>query len=145
MKIHEYQAKQILKEYGVPVPEGRVAATPEEAASIAADIGCPVVLKAQVHVGGRGKAGGVRLVHSVDEARDVASQILSMEIKGLPVRKVDVNRAVDIEKEFYIGLTLDREARRAAVLPQPAQNPSVRSIGFRRIAPDRCLRRSGRH
>src|SRR5690606_40731425 len=97
MKIHEYQAKEIFAKYGVPIPQGRVASTPDEAATIAAEIGKPVVVKAQVHVGGRGKAGGIKLAKTPDEAREMASQILGMDIKGLTVEQVLVEAAADIK------------------------------------------------
>jgi succinyl-CoA synthetase beta subunit len=122
MKIHEYQAKQILARYGVPVPKGEVAATPSEARAIAERLGGGrsaarrVVVKAQVHVGGRGKAGGIKLAGDPAEAERVAGQILGMEIKGLPVEKVLVEEAADIAAEYYLGLTLDRAARKNVMM-----------------------------
>jgi succinyl-CoA synthetase beta subunit len=97
MKLHEYQSKQIFAKYGVPIPKGRVAATADGAKQIAQELGSRVVVKAQVLVGGRGKAGGIRLAKKPQEAEDVAAQILAMEIKGLPVRKVLVDEAAEIE------------------------------------------------
>ncbi len=111
MKIHEHQAKEILARYDLPIPKGKVAHTPEEARAIAEELGGQVVVKAQVHVGGRGKAGGVKLAQSPAEAEEVARQILGMEIKGIPVKKVLVTEAVEIAEEYYLGLTLDRDAR----------------------------------
>ena len=111
MKLHEYQAKAFLREYGIPVPDGRVAATPEEAERIAEEIGFPVMVKAQVLVGGRGKAGGVKMAKSRQEAGARARDILGMKIKGIEVMKVLVARAVDITAEFYISLTIDRSSR----------------------------------
>lgn len=109
MKIHEYQAKQILAEFGVPTPKGRVARTPEEAVGIAREIGTwPLVIKAQVHVGGRGKAGGVKLVNSVEEAQTAADAILGMSIKGITVRQVLVEPGIDIQTEIYLGIIMDR-------------------------------------
>jgi succinyl-CoA synthetase beta subunit len=116
LKIHEYQAKQILAKYGVPIPRGEVAATPAEARAVAARLGGRVVVKAQVHVGGRGKAGGIKLAESAEEAERVAGQILGMEIKGLVVEKVLVEEAVAMRAEYYLGITLDRAARKNVVM-----------------------------
>ncbi|MBI5830722.1 MAG: ADP-forming succinate--CoA ligase subunit beta [Armatimonadetes bacterium] len=115
MKIHEYQAKQLLSRYAVPLPEGEVASTPDEVAAIAARLARPCVVKAQVHAGGRGKAGGVKLARDVAEARAAGEAILGMTIKGLVVEKVLVEEAIDIAAEYYLGITLDR-ARRCNVL-----------------------------
>ena len=116
MKIHEYQGKIILAKYGIPVPQGEVASTPQKAKEIAARIGRKVVVKAQVHVGGRGKAGGVKLANSPEEAEQVASQILGMNIKGLTVEKVLVEEAADIDKEYYIGIVIDREIQSNTIM-----------------------------
>ncbi len=104
MKIHEYQAKRILGRYHIPIPQGEVASSPEEAATIAANLGKRVVVKAQVHVGGRGKAGGVKLAESPETARGAAETILGMSIKGLRVKKVLVEEAAEIVEEYYIGI-----------------------------------------
>ncbi len=111
MKLHEYQAKELLARYGVAVPEGKVAYTPDEAKQIAAGFGKMTVIKAQVLVGGRGKAGGVKLAKDASEAYEKASQILGMDIKGLTVKKVLVGVAVDIKLEYYCGLIHDRNAQ----------------------------------
>ncbi len=111
MKLHEYQAKELLARFGVPVPAGKVAFTPEEAKAIAVSVGKMTVIKAQVHVGGRGKAGGVKLAKDANEAFDRASDILGMDIKGLTVKKVLVAEAVDIAKEYYCGLIVDRNVQ----------------------------------
>jgi len=108
MNIHEFQARQILARHGIPVPEGEVARTPDEAARAAERFGGTVVVKAQVHVGGRGKAGGVKLAGSPAEARESAEAILGMEIKGLEVRQVLVAPAEDIVSEAYLGIVMDR-------------------------------------
>lgn len=108
MKIHEYQAKQILSRYNIPVQKGEVATTPEQAREIAKSFGTMVVVKAQVHAGGRGKAGGVKLAKTPDEAETKAEAILGMDIKGSTVRKVLVTQAADIAKEFYLGAIIDR-------------------------------------
>ncbi|MCK5646565.1 MAG: ADP-forming succinate--CoA ligase subunit beta [Anaerolineales bacterium] len=110
MKLHEYQSKALFAEHGIPIPRGRVASTSAEAKSIAQELGSRVVVKAQVLVGGRGKAGGVRLASSPDEAEDLATQILRMRIKDLPVRKVLVDEAVEPVTEIYLGVTNDRSA-----------------------------------
>src|SRR5512139_1772590 len=111
MKLHEYQSKQIFARNGIPIPNGRVAATAYEAKQIAEELGGRVVIKSQVLIGGRGKAGGIRLAKSPHEAEELATQILGMEIKGLPVRKVLVDEAASIETEIYLGITNDRAAR----------------------------------
>ena len=112
MNIHEYQARAIFARHGIPVPEAEVAATAEEARTAAERFGGAVVVKAQVHAGGRGKAGGVKLAATPAEARDSAEAILGMEIKGIEVRRVLVAPAEDIASEAYVGIVLDR-ARRA--------------------------------
>ncbi len=112
MNIHEYQAKEIFREHGLPVPPGEVARTPDEARSIAERYGGTVVVKAQVHAGGRGKAGGVKLAKSADEAKSHAEKILGMQIKGLTVEKVLVTPAEDIASESYVGVIVDRASKR---------------------------------
>ena len=116
MKLHEFQAKQVLARAGVAIPEGRTATTPAEAEAAAIALGLPVVVKAQVHVGGRGKAGGVKLATTAAEAKAHATAILGMDIKGLTVRTVYVERAAKIAKELYLGITIDRDRRRAVVM-----------------------------
>jgi len=111
MKIHEYQSKLIFAEHGVPIPAGRVAASAKEVKSIAAELGGRVVVKSQVLVGGRGKAGGIRVAETPEEAEDLATKILGMKIKGLPVRKVLVDEAAAIQTEIYLGITNDRTNR----------------------------------
>jgi len=110
LNIHEYQAKEIFRKAGIPVPWGEVAKTPEEAEKLAADHGSAVVVKAQVHSGGRGKAGGVKLASNPEEARAAAEKILGMSIKELTVRKVLVTQAMDIASEIYVGVLLDRKS-----------------------------------
>jgi succinyl-CoA synthetase beta subunit len=116
VKLHEYQAKQLLARAGIPIPEGRLAMTPAEAERAARAIGAPVAVKAQVHVGGRGKAGGIKVATSDAEAGDAANAILGMDIKGMRVEKVYVERAADVERELYLGVTLDRDRRRPVVI-----------------------------
>jgi succinyl-CoA synthetase beta subunit len=113
MKLHEYQSKQIFSNYDIPIPSGRVAANAAEAKQITEELGGRVVIKSQVLVGGRGKAGGIRLAKSPQEAEELATQILGMEIKGLPVRKVLVDEAASIETEIYLGITNDRAERKS--------------------------------
>jgi len=116
LKLHEYQSKRIFADYGVPIPDGDIATTPAEARAIAERIGKPVVIKSQVLVGGRGKAGGIKLAQTPDEAQGVAAGILGMEIKGLTVQKVLVDEAADIRAEIYLGAVLDRSARKVAIM-----------------------------
>jgi succinyl-CoA synthetase beta subunit len=116
MKLHEYQARDILASYGLPVTGGGVAATPAEARAVAEQIGARVVVKAQVFVGGRGKAGGVKLADTPAEAEAAAGQILGMNIKGLTVEKVLVAEAISYQKEIYLGVILDRASKRIVVM-----------------------------
>ena len=111
MDLFEYQGKEVLRRFEVPVPEGRVATTPDEAAEAARGLGGKVVVKAQVQVGGRGKAGGIKLAESPEEARTVAEQILGMDIKGHTVERVLVERAGDIKSEYYCSFLVDRSNR----------------------------------
>jgi succinyl-CoA synthetase beta subunit len=108
MKLHEYQAKDIFAEAGIPVPESRLAASVDEVMEAVEDIGYPAAIKAQVHVGGRGKAGGIKIATSEEEAREAAEDILGMDLKGYTVEKVLVESGVDFENELYVGVTMDR-------------------------------------
>ncbi len=110
MKLHEYQSKFLFRDYGIPIPQGQVATTAEEVYAIAGELGGVVVVKAQVHVGGRGKAGGVKVAKNAEEARRYAEQILGMDIKGLRVDKVLVDPGADIKQEIYLAITNDRGA-----------------------------------
>ncbi len=116
MKIHEYQAKELFEAGGIPVPGGSVVTSPEDAQRVAAEIGRPVVVKAQVLVGGRGKAGGVKIAKTPDEARERAAEILGMDIKGETVEKVLITEAVDIATEIYVGVVLDRAHQKPLVM-----------------------------
>lgn len=116
MNLHEYQASEIFASHGIPTNGGRVATTPAEASTIAGELGGTVVVKAQVHTGGRGKAGGVKLAKSPEEAAEVASQILGLDIRGHQVHKVLVAPAADIAQEFYLGVTLDRARRQNVIM-----------------------------
>lgn len=138
MKLHEYQSKQIFARYGIPIPRGRVAATAQEAYQIAEELGGRVVIKSQVLVGGRGKAGGIRLANNPKEAEELATQILGMEIKGLPVRKVLVDEAARIEKEIYLGITNDRAARKPVMMASAAGGVEIEEVA--RETPEKIVR-----
>ncbi|ARF15304.1 MULTISPECIES: ADP-forming succinate--CoA ligase subunit beta [Sporosarcina] len=124
MNIHEYQGKQLLRDYGVAVSKGRVAFSPKEAMTIAKEIGTePIVVKAQIHAGGRGKAGGVKIVKTLDEVRSVAADLIGTQLvthqtgpKGQEVKRLLVEEGIDIEKEFYIGLVVDRATDRVTLM-----------------------------
>lgn len=128
MKLHEYQSKMIFAKHGIPIPKGRVAATAQEAKHIAEELGGRVVIKAQVLVGGRGKAGGVKLAKDSLEAEQLATQILAMEIKGLPVRKVLVDEASVIEQEIYFAITNDRGARKPVIIASSAGGVDIEEV-----------------
>jgi len=128
MKIHEYQAREIMARHGLPVAGGDVATTPQEARAIAERLGRAVVVKAQVHVGGRGKAGGIKLAQTPEEVEEVATAILGMELKGLPVRKVMVAEAVDIAREFYLGVVMDRAARRVVMMASAEGGVEIETV-----------------
>lgn len=138
MKLHEYQSKQMFHKYGVPIPKGRVAATAMEAREIAEELGGTVVVKSQVLVGGRGKAGGIRLAKSPQEAYEMASRILGMEIKGLPVRKVLVDEAADIKQEIYLGVTNDRAARKPVLMASAAGGIDIEEVA--RTTPEKIIK-----
>lgn len=128
MKLHEYQSKQIFSRFGIPIPKGRVAATASEARQIAEELGGRVVIKSQVLVGGRGKAGGVKLAKDPQEAEQLATQILGMEIKGLPVRKVLVDEAAAIDQEIYFAITNDRAARKPVIMASAAGGVDIEEV-----------------
>ncbi len=138
MNIHEYQAKDIFRKYGIPIPPGEVATTPDEAQAIARKFGTTVVIKAQVHAGGRGKAGGVKLAKTPEEARNVAAQILKLVIKGLPVQKVLVTPAADIASEAYVGIIVDRASKRSVFMASPAGGIDIEEVAAK--TPDKILR-----
>jgi len=128
VNIHEYQAKDILRAVGVPIPPGEIATTPDEAEAIASRIGKMVVVKAQVHAGGRGKAGGVKLAKTPAEAREKAQAILGMQIKGLTVEKVLVTEAADIASEAYVGIILDRASKKPVFMVSPAGGIDIEEV-----------------
>jgi succinyl-CoA synthetase beta subunit len=128
VNLHEYQARELLKAAGVPMFDGGVAATPEEAEAIAKRLGGGVVVKAQVHTGGRGKAGGVKLAATPAEAREHAGRILGMSIKGLVVQKVLVVPAAEIASESYVGLIMDRETQRPVFMVSAAGGVDIEEV-----------------
>jgi succinyl-CoA synthetase beta subunit len=136
MKIHEYQGKELLKKYGVPVPRGIVAHSPEEAFQAAQELGTDVVVvKAQIHAGGRGKGGGVKLAKSPEEARDLASQILGMNLvthqtgpEGRTVRVLLIEEGLPIDKEFYLGIVLDRASGRPVFMASAAGGMDIEEV-----------------
>jgi len=146
MKIHEYQGKEIFKRYGVPVPRGILAHTPDEAEAAAKGLGTPVVVvKAQIHAGGRGKGGGVKLARSPAEAKTLASQILGMMLKthqtgpeGQKVRKVYIEEGLDIARELYLGMTLDRTNGRVTIMASTEGGMEVEEVAAKH--PEKILR-----
>ena len=138
MKLHEYQSKRIFAKYGIPIPKGEIASTPEEARHIATDLGRRVVVKSQVLVGGRGKAGGIKLADTPDEAERVAQEILGMNIKGLTVRKVLVDEAAEIQQEIYLGVVIDRAARRVTMIASAAGGMDIEEVA--RTAPEKIIK-----
>jgi len=138
VKIHEYQAKEILKRYGIPIPSGITVAAIEEACHAASQIGFPVVLKAQVHAGGRGKAGGVKLARSADDVRQHASAILGMNIKGSIVRRLLIEPGIDIRREIYAGIVLDRARRYPCLMISAAGGVDIEE--FAAHTPEKILK-----
>jgi len=135
MKLHEYQAKELLAEYGVPIPRGQIARTPEEAHSAASELGGKVVVKAQALTGGRGKGGGVKLVNSADEAKEAASEILGMQLvthqtgpAGLPVHTVLVEEQIEIERELYLSVAIDNSAGKPVVIASAAGGMDIEAV-----------------
>ena len=138
MKLHEYQAREVFRRHGIPVPPDRVAGTPEEAEAAARELGGAVVIKAQVHVGGRGKAGGVKLARDPAEARGAAAAILGMTIKGLEVKKVLIAPAVDIAHEAYAGIVVDRKTQRPVLMVSAAGGIDIEEVA--RVTPEKIHR-----
>ena len=135
MKIHEFQAKQILQRFGVQVPQGEVAETPDKVYEIAQKIGPKVVLKAQVHAGGRGKGGGIRLAKSPEEARTLAEEMIGMTLvthqtgpEGKKVRRLLVEEALDIDRELYIGIVIDRAKEAPVVMASPEGGVEIEKV-----------------
>ena len=135
MKVHEYQAKELLERFGVPVPSGRVTDSAAEAAKIARELDVPVVVKAQLHAGGRGKAGGVKLARTSDEVRDYADAMLGTQLvthqsgpEGLPVNVVYVEEGSKIDRELYLSMLVDREASRVAFIASAAGGMDIEQV-----------------
>jgi succinyl-CoA synthetase beta subunit len=139
MKIHEYQAKQIFERHGIPVPPGEVVTTAEEAKAIAEGIGKPVMVKSQVHVGGRGKAGGIKYSENPDAAYQNATNIIGMDIKGLTVKKVLITEAVDITSESYVGIIIDRSAKKPVFMVSPAGGIDIEQVA--KETPEKIFKR----
>ena len=135
MKIHEYQAKQIMSAFGVPVPKGRVAATPQEARQIAQELGVPVVIKAQIHAGGRGKGGGIKLADTPAQAEEAARQIIGMRLvthqtgpEGRIVKRVLVEEQVQAQRELYLGIVVDSGSARPVVMASEAGGVDIEEV-----------------
>ena len=134
MKVHEYQAKQLLREYGVPVPDGGMGRTPAEARKIAEELGGKVVVKAQIHAGGRGKAGGVKLVSGPAEAEKVAGELIGKTLithqtgpGGKVVNQILIEGGVEIASEFYLGMAIDRATERVAIMRSEEHTSELQS------------------
>ncbi len=138
MNLHEYQSKYRFAEFGIPIPQGQVADTPQQAYEIAKELGGKVVVKAQVLIGGRGKAGGVKLAGTPDEAQQHADAILGMDIKGHKVRRVLVDPASDIQTEIYLGVTNDRAARKPLIMASAEGGMDIEEVN--RVAPEKIIR-----
>ena len=138
MDLHEYQSKSRFAEYGIPIPKGKVAYSPQEVYEIAKELGGPVVVKAQVLTGGRGKAGGVKLAQTPEEAQQCAEQIVGMDIRGHRVHKVLVDQASRIESELYLGVTNDRSARKPLVMASAEGGMEIEEVN--RTAPEKIAR-----
>src|SRR5205807_661942 len=139
MKIHEYQGKELLKKFGVPVPRGIVARTADEAFQAAKELGtAPVVVKAQIHAGGRGKGGGVKLAKSAEAARDLAEKMLGMKLithqtgpEGREVRVLLIEEGLPIDREFYLGIVLDRASGRPVFMASAAGGMDIEEVAAR--------------
>jgi succinyl-CoA synthetase beta subunit len=138
VNLHEYQARALLRAAGVPVPDGDVASTPDEVEAIARRLGGSVVVKAQVHAGGRGKAGGVKLAKNAAEAKEIAGKILGMTIKGLVVQKVLVVPTADIASESYVGLIMDRETQAPVFMVSAAGGVDIEEVAA--TTPEKIVR-----
>ncbi len=138
MKIHEYQARDLFRKYGIPVPDGDVYHSVDEVKKSVSDDGKLRVVKAQVHVGGRGKAGGVKLAHNKAEVIEHAESILGMDIKGLTVEKVLIADAVDIEKEFYIGFVNDRNTKSVTLMASAEGGVEIEEVA--KVSPEKIIK-----
>jgi succinyl-CoA synthetase beta subunit len=145
VKIHEYQAKALIGQYGIPVPRGKVASTAAEAGEIAAEIGCKVVIKAQVYAGGRGKAGGIKTVNSPKEAEKAASQLIGTRLvthqtgpEGVPVSKVLVEEASDVARELYLSILVDGTSRLPMMMSSEAGGMEIEEVA--KSAPEKIFK-----
>ena len=145
MKVHEYQAKELFARYGVPVPNGRVATSADEAAAIAADLGTPVAVKAQIHAGGRGKGGGIKLADTPDQARQAADQIIGMQLvthqtgpEGRLVSRVLVEEQLKVDRELYLGIVLDNSIGFPLVMASDAGGVDIEEVAAK--TPERIHR-----
>jgi succinyl-CoA synthetase beta subunit len=138
MKIHEYQARDILGRYGIPMQPGKVATTPEQVEQIAREFGVPVVVKAQVYVGGRGKAGGIQFGDTPEQAREAGRKVLGMHIKGLTVEKVLVVPKIAIKEEYYAGIVLDRASQAPVVMVSAAGGVDIEEVAA--TAPEKIIK-----
>ncbi|MBI5399024.1 ADP-forming succinate--CoA ligase subunit beta [Candidatus Saganbacteria bacterium] len=138
MKLYEYQAKELLAKFGILTPAGQVAASSDEAVRIAAVLGLPLAIKAQVQVGGRGKAGGIKIARTIAEVSSLSQQILNMKIKELPVKKVLLEQAVDIEKEYYLGIIVDRANKGNTLIFSTVGGIDIEEVA--RTEPDKILK-----
>ncbi len=138
MRLHEYQAKRILSQNGVPVPPGEVATSVDEVYQIVERLRCRVVLKAQVLTGGRGHAGGILLAHDADEAKRLAGRMFGMQIAGYPTSRLLVDRAMDVEQEIYLGVMLDRELAQPVIVASSQGGMDIAEVA--RDTPERVLR-----
>ena len=138
MKLLEYEAKEYFKKYGIPTPGGRMVESPEEAREYVESLGKPVVIKVQLPVGGRGKAGGVKFADSSEEASNVARQLLGMTIKGLKVEKLYVEEKVDIVNEIYLGVTIDRNRKQYVVLASSEGGMDIEEVAAK--TPEKIVR-----
>ena len=135
MKLHEFQAKELLSQYGIPVPHGKVASTPNEVADITNELGGKVVIKAQAHTGGRGKGGGVKIANNVDEARQLAVDIIGMQLvthqtgpEGLPVNSVLVEEQIEIERELYLSVAIDNSSGMPVVIASVSGGMDIEEV-----------------
>ena len=145
MKIHEYQAKELLAKYGVPIPKGRVATTPEEAAEITTELGGKAIVKAQVHAGGRGKAGGIKVVSSAEEAAQATKDLIGTTLvtfqtgpEGAPVGSVLVEELVDVETELYVGMAIDGATEGVVAIASSAGGMEIEEVA--ETTPEKLLR-----
>lgn len=138
MNLHEYQSKTLFGQFGIPVPKGKVASSDHEAYDIARELGGAVVVKAQVLTGGRGKAGGVKVAKTPEEARTVADKIIGMQIKDLIVHKVLVDPAAEIKKEIYLGIINDRAARKPLIMASSEGGMDIEEVN--RVSPEKIIR-----